>query len=875
MEESKHQRFHLKNLDQLRAEIERLGLEMPIDEDVSVLSTPLTIADRQMPNRFSVQPMEGFDAQPDGAPGELSFRRYRRYASGGFGLIWFEATAVMEEARSNPGQLWLHAGNVGAFRELVEATRKAAQDSLGRDVILIVQLTHSGRYSKPTGRPRPLIAHRSPILDPRHDLPEDYPVVTDDYLDRLQETYVEAARLAAEAGFDGVDIKSCHRYLVSELLASFTREGRYGGSFENRTRLLRESLARIKEEVPSVFITTRMNAYDAISYPYGFGVDKEDYRIPDLAEPIELVRELVEMGVPILNVTIGNPYFNPHFGRPYDFPIKGFSVPDEHPLTGLDRFMAITRQIQEPFPGLPVIGSGYTWLRQLMPHVAAGAINSGGATILGIGRGAFAYPDTPRDVIETGRMDPAKCCVTCSACTQIMRDGGKTGCVVRDSEIYGPQYRLARRFSLDRLQEEARRCRDCEQATCTTGCPAHVDVPAFIRAFAEGDIATSYDVLRASNVLPEMCAYVCPSEVQCEGGCLEAIFCLNPVAIRDIQLVVSRIARREGLTGVRLPERASGKRVAVVGGGPAGVAGAIRLLELGHHVTIFERGQSLGGTPGCIIPADRYGEAGSEVDAILEPARRAGRIEVRFGQTLGEDVTLDDLRRDYDAVLIAVGLSQSTSLGEAEGVVDALAFLRQTKDGTLTSIPDKVAALGGGNTAVDAAVTARKLGGTDVYLVYRRSFGEMPAWPKERDALLESGVHLMLLTQPVGYETDRDGKLTGLRIQRTELGAPDESGRRRPVPVPSSESVLNVGLVIEALGQGVSDALREALAGVAFNERGLIETANGSSITSLEGVFAAGDLVNGGTTAVQGISEGMQAAEEIDRYLEGLDLKRG
>jgi NADPH-dependent glutamate synthase beta subunit-like oxidoreductase/2,4-dienoyl-CoA reductase-like NADH-dependent reductase (Old Yellow Enzyme family) len=874
--ESQHERFHLKNLDQLRAEIERLGLEMSIDEDVSVLSTPLTIAEKTMPNRFSVQPMEGFDAHPNGSPGELSFRRYRRYASGGFGLIWFEATAVMEEARSNPGQLWLHTGSVGAFRELVESTRRAAQERFDRDVILIVQLTHSGRYSKSTGRPRPLIAHRSPILDPRHDLPEDYPVVSDDYLDRLQDTYVEVAKLAAQAGFDGVDIKSCHRYLVSELLASFTREGKYGGSFENRTRLLRESLARIKDEVPGVFITTRVNAYDAISYPYGFGVDKDDYRVPDLTEPIELVRILREMEIPVLNVSIGNPYFNPHFGRPYDFPIKGFSVPDEHPLTGLDRFMSITRQIQESFPNLPVIGSGYTWLRQFMPYVAAGTINSSGATVLGIGRGAFAYPDTPRDVIETGRMDPAKCCVTCSACTQIMRDGGKTGCVVRDSEIYGPQYRLGRRFSLDRLQEEARRCRDCEQATCTTGCPAHVDVPAFIKAFAEGDIETSYDVLRASNVLPEMCATICPSEVQCEGGCLENIFCLNPVAIRDIQLVVSRIARREGLTGVRLPKRASGKRVAIVGGGPAGVAGAIKLLELGHQVTIFERGQKLGGTPDCIIPADRYGEAGSEVDAVLEPARKAGRIEVKFGQALGEEVALDDLRRDYDAVLIAVGLSKSSSLGDAEGVVDALAFLRQAKTGSLTAVPDKVAVLGGGNTAMDAAVTARNLGATDVYLVYRRSFGQMPAWPKERDEALESGVHFMLLMQPVGYETDRDGKLTGLRVQRTELGAPDDSGRRRPVPVEGSESVLNVGLVVEALGQGVSDALREALEseGVAFTQRGLIETArlssksvDGSSATSVAGVFAAGDLVNGGTTAVQGISEGMQAAEEIDRYL--------
>lgn len=862
-----HQRFHLKDLDDLRSEMEGLGVSAPIDEDVSVLGEPLTIAGKRMANRFSVQPMEGFDAHPDGSPGELTLRRYRRYARGGFGLIWLEATAVMAEARSNPHQLYLHGGNVDAFRELVEAVRQEALESLGRDVILVAQLTHSGRYSKPTGRPKPIIAHHSPILDPQHDLPADYPVVTDEYLDRLREIYVEAAKLAAEAGFGGVDVKSCHRYLVSELLASFTREGKYGGPFENRTRLLRETLAQIQDEVPGVFITTRMNAYDAIRYPYGFGVDEEDPRTPDLTEPIELARGLYEMGAPVLNVSIGNPYLEPHFGRPYDFPSKGVSVPDEHPLVGVTRFIRITRQIQEALPDLPVVGGGYSWLRHLTPFVAAGAINSGGANVLGIGRGAFAYPDAPKDVLTTGGMEPTKCCITCSACTQIMRDGGRTGCVVRDSEIYGPEYRLGRRFSLDRLRAEAERCRNCEAATCTIGCPARVDVPAFIEAFANDDIGKAYDVLRESNALPEMCAYVCPTEVLCEGACLEETFCLDPIAIRDIQLVVSRNARREGLTGVRLPERASGKRVAVVGGGPAGVASAIRLLELGHRVTIFERRQELGGTPDCVIPSDRYEEAKSEVNAILKPAREAGRAEVRFGQELGTDVEPDELRREYDALLIAVGLGESVSLGDADNVMDALTFLEGTKDGTLTSIPDKVAVLGGGNTAVDAAVTARELGATDVYLVYRRSLDQMPAWPEERERCLESGVHCLLLTQPVGYVVN-GGELTGLRVQRTELGALDSSGRRRPVPAPGSESVLDVELVIEALGQRVPSELRDALDDIPFTEDGLVATVTESSFaTRLDGVFAAGDLVNGGTTAVRGISEGMQAAEEINEYL--------
>jgi NADPH-dependent glutamate synthase beta subunit-like oxidoreductase/2,4-dienoyl-CoA reductase-like NADH-dependent reductase (Old Yellow Enzyme family) len=870
---ARHARFHIRSLDQLRHEIQELGLEIATDTDVSILASPLTFAGRTLANRFAVHPMEGFDSEQDGSPGALTFRRYRRYAAGGYALIWIEATAILAEARSNPGQLCLHEGNAGVYATLVKAIRDTAREHGLKEPVIVIQLTHSGRYSKPTGAPRPLIAHRSPILDPLHRLPPDYPVVDDEYLDGLCDTFVKAARLAAAAGVDGVDIKSCHRYLVSELLASHTREGRYGGSYENRTRLLRESAAAVRGALPpSVFVTTRMNAYDAIPYPYGFGMNRDGSMQPDLSEPIRLVGELKSLGMPLLNLSIGNPYYQPHFGRPYDFPIQGMSVPDEHPLVGLSRFLAVTRAVQERHPDLPVIGSGYSWLRQFLPNVAAAAIRTGGAALLGIGRGSFAYPDAPRDILDKGAMDPAKCCVACSGCTQIMRDGAMTGCVVRDAEVYAPQYRLGRRYALDRLQAEARRCRECESATCARGCPAHIDVPAFIRAFADGRFREAYDILRAHNVLPEMCAHVCPAGVQCEGACLENLFCEHPIPIRDIQLVTCRIARREGYAGIRLPPVETGRRIAIVGAGPAGVACAIRLLEHGHRVSLFERGRSLGGTPDALIPGDRYGTAETEVAAILRPAIETGRLDVRFGQALGRDVMLDSLRASFDAVLLAMGLARGTSLEPTppDGVLDALAFLREVKQRRRTAVPARVAVIGGGNTAMDAATTARHLGARDVYVLYRRSLAEMPAWPEEREKMIAGGGHPIVLTQPTGYERDANGKLTGVRIVRTELGEPDRSGRRRPVPVPGSESVLAVDMAIEAIGQRLSLEAESALQGVALTRDGRVSVAgDGSLCTSAPGVYAAGDLVNGGTTAVQGIAEGLQAADEISRSLNG------
>jgi len=864
-----HERFRFKSIDELQTKIETLGLDLPLTDGVDILGTPVRFGSLMLPNRMAVQPMEGCDCDGQGRPSELTYRKYERFAAGGAGMLWLEACAVAPEGRANPRQLWINPDSLDEHKRLVERIHAAARSTMGENFrpVLVLQLTHSGRYSKPEGVPAPLITHHS-IIDPRSNVTPDTPLLTDEYLDRLQDAYVQAALLAKAAGFDAVDIKSCHRYLLSELLASFTRENsRYGGSFENRTRFITEVAARIRAAAPDIEVTSRLNIYDALQYPYGWGVDQDDETKADGAEPRQLIERLIALGYHGLNTTIGNPYYNPHVNRPFDFPIKGMYTPEEHPLETLHRFVHITKSVQQAFPDLTVVGSGYTWMREFYPNLAAAVIERGWASVAGLGRGALAYPDFARDILEYGRMEPKKTCVTCSACTQIMRDGGTSGCVVRDSAVYGPIYRAGRRNSQDRARELAAKCRICNSPTCRAKCPAGVDIPSFIAKIAEGDEREAYRILRDANPLPEICAYVCPVEVQCESGCLEAIFGEQPIPIKQLQRYVAGVARAKGWTKLALPP-ANGKRAAVVGGGPAGIACAVRLLELGHTVTVFDAASAPGGTVGETIPDVRMpGDVlRAEIAAVLDLSDPT-RLAWKAGKGLSAEFTLDDvLAEGYDAVFLALGLPRAQQLDgprPADGVLDALSFLRAVKSGSLTP-PERVAVIGGGNSAMDAATSALRAGAKDVYLVYRRSFAELPAWPEERNHALDAGVHFLILSQPLGYHVDDAGHLVGLRVARTTLGEPDASGRRRPVVIPGSEYLLEVDCAVEAIGQLPPAELAALLPGVELTCHGLIAVEEESAQTSRARVFAGGDLVNGGATAVAAIADGFRAAEQMD-----------
>ena len=427
-----HETFHYRDIAQLRETARALDAFVPLSEDLSCLFSPLKLGERSVENRIAFQPMEGSDGTDRGAPGPLTVRRYERFAKAGPGLIWFEAVATVPEGRASAHQLYLTKDNAGEFKRLIDRIREISLKENGCVPLIVMQATNSGRYSKPQGQPEPMIAYNCPPLEDE-PLPKER-IVSDDTLRRYEAAFEEAARLSALAGFDGMDVKTCHRYLACELLSAYTRPSEYGGSYENRARFLKNAFRAARTGGQNgFFLTSRMNVYDGFPYPYGFGVGEEGLE-PDLREPIRLIGELKdEFDLPLVNVTMGNPYKNPHVNRPYD---KGNYVPDEHPLTGIGRMMRGLGDIQAALPDLPVMGSAFSYPRQFSPNLAAGMVSGGHCALAGFGRMAFAYPDFIRDARQNGQVDKSKVCVTCGQCALLLRAGRPSGCAMRDREVY-------------------------------------------------------------------------------------------------------------------------------------------------------------------------------------------------------------------------------------------------------------------------------------------------------------------------------------------------------------------------------------------------------------------------------------------------------
>lgn len=465
--------FHYKTLSELRQSCSALGAShVRFEDDPEKVKAALSRCVGVAPgfeagNSIAIHPMEGCDGTLDGRPGELTIRRYERFARGGAKLIWFEATAVREEGRANTRQLWITRDNVDDYARLCERILELHRAAFGSadDLLMPMQLTHSGRYSVPNR----IIGYHNPLIDQKTATPADQPVISDAELERLEDNYVAAARLAWQAGFRAVDLKVTHGYLLAELMGARTRDGRYGGSIENRCRFAVNVAGKIRAVFGGkMLIAMRLGCFDGVPYrkdeatrlgvpldyplpyPWGFGVNPDDPMRDDLTEVKEAIARFQAAGVQLLNVSIGCPYYNPHLGRPFEAPDEGNYEQPEHPLLGVDRHFRIAGELQSAFPDLPMVGTGYSWLQIYAASAAAHNVANGRIRFFGMGRNALAYPDFANAILETGSMEERKVCKTLTYCTYLMRQKNHplgqypAGCPPFDKEGYGAIMKEAR-----------------------------------------------------------------------------------------------------------------------------------------------------------------------------------------------------------------------------------------------------------------------------------------------------------------------------------------------------------------------------------------------------------------------------------------------
>jgi len=449
--------------------LDALHLTIPCDDELlrgaeSPLAKPIVRQGIRIDNRFAINPMEGWDGTGDGLPSENTVRRWQRFGRSGAKLIWgCEAVAVCHAGRANPNQLVAGAHTRAGLARLRESLVQEHRQAVGSDDGLLIglQLTHSGRYSRPNqkGRPEPRILYRHPILDRRLNLPADYPVLTDGEIEGIIEEFHRAALLAGELGFGFVDIKHCHGYLGHEFLSAHTREGKYGGSFENRTRFLRDVVLGIRAAAPGLQIGVRLSAFDTIGYrpdpalsspgkpgtgipeefqhliPYrwGFGVNESDPRQSDLTETVRFLSLLEELNISLVNLTAGSPYYNPHVQRPALYPPSDGYLPFQDPLIDVARQLEAARQLKERFPRLILVGTAYSYLQDFLPHVAQAAVRLGWVDSVGFGRMVLSYPEILSDVLEGRDFQHKLVCRTFSDCTTAPRNGLPSGCYPLDS----------------------------------------------------------------------------------------------------------------------------------------------------------------------------------------------------------------------------------------------------------------------------------------------------------------------------------------------------------------------------------------------------------------------------------------------------------
>ena len=462
----------LKTVAEFRAHVASLGIDLPCEDAIatgaaSPLAQPVpavAINGKHLGNRYAVQPMEGWDGTTSGGVTPDVRRRWQRFGESGAKLIFGgEAMAVRPDGRANPNQLIIGEqtkADLAGLRESLLAAHKQRHGTTD-DLVIGFQLTHSGRFCKPNDNARlePRPAYRHPLLDGNFKVTSDAQVWTDSDLDRLVEDYAAAARIAWDVGADFVDIKHCHGYLLHEILSAFTRPGKHGGSFENRTRLLRDIVAAIRASGNRIDLAVRLSAFDfvpfrpdpalsrpgkpgpgvpvdhahCLPYRYAFGVNQHNPIEYDLTETMQFLDLCATLGVKIVNLTAGSPYYNPHIQRPAAYPPSDGYQPPEDPLVGVARQINVVRQLKARVrKNLLLVGTAYSYLQEYLPHVAQYVLRHGWADLIGIGRMVLAYPTILADAIGQGTLSSKSICRTFSDCTTAPRKGLISGCYPLD-----------------------------------------------------------------------------------------------------------------------------------------------------------------------------------------------------------------------------------------------------------------------------------------------------------------------------------------------------------------------------------------------------------------------------------------------------------
>ena len=468
-----------KTPHQFQQRLHDLNLDLPFDETLEVgaqapLDQPHNSVCGKIGNRWCILPMEGWDGTTDGRPTDLTRRRWKNFGLSGAKLIWGgEAVAVRPDGRANPNQLLINSKTVGDLEALRNLLEQAHQEHVGGtdDLLIGLQLTHSGRFARPNDKKRlePLIAYHHPILDAKFGVINSDVLLSDDAIKHLIDDFVDACRLAQKAGFRWVDIKHCHGYLGHEFLSGYDRIGEFGGSFDNRTRFLREIVAGIRAEVPGLGIGVRLSTFDFVpfqpgstddragvpllstDYHYAFGGDGTGLGI-NLDEPRQFLELLRSLKIDLICSTCGSPYYNPHIQRPALFPPCDGYQPPEDPIVGVHRQIAATAELKRSVPEMIVVGSGYSYLQEWLPHVAQAVVRLKMADSIGLGRMVLSYPDLPADVTAGRTMTRKKICRTFSDCTTAPRNGMVSGCYPLD-----PFYKVRpEREELKKLNETSR-----------------------------------------------------------------------------------------------------------------------------------------------------------------------------------------------------------------------------------------------------------------------------------------------------------------------------------------------------------------------------------------------------------------------------------